>query len=306
MAQISTLEASQASDGGAGINEGGNSNITIVPGMEDVMGSWVDWNVSTAAASAIFYDRDDSTKGNTNPKKSSAITSGGGSASTSQRFPGSLTTTQGSILGLPNAHHHSDRFVRRSTRRGNTSERIFPKNGKRRVGGGNERNSAVPEWEPGSPMVSCFGKVKPEKDSVRKANQRPIGMFWFFSFFCCVSGKNCGGARRREVESEEKDDSVKGEMVMMTKKKKVLDSSTAPDLDATRRVSSGRRAASWEMTVMSGNVDEEESEFDYVVRSPPLDSKEREMLRHRSRSLKSILSDLECVRDLENVGPVSV
>lgn len=295
----------EASDVDAGINGGGNSDITIVPGMEDVMVSWVDRNVSTTTSSALFYNRDNSTKGKTNPKKSSVITSGGGSASNSQRFPGSLTTTKGSILGLPNAHHHSDRFVRRTTRRGNTSGRIFPKNGKRRMGRANGRDSTVPEWEPGSPMVSCFGKVKSEKESIRKSNQGRIGLFRFFSFFSCGSRKSAG-ARRREVESVEKDDPVKGEMVMKKKKEKqVLDSSTEPSLGATRMVSSGRRSASWEIAVMSEEDDDEELEFDYVVRSPPLDS-EQGMILLSSRPSKSRLSDLECVRDWENVGPAYV
>jgi hypothetical protein len=196
------------------------------------------------------YDRDDSLKENTNPKSvlknhpgaAGAHSSTGGS---SQRFSGNLKPTAAPIIGL-------SRKLGGSVRRHQHPPAMFPKKAKT-GGGGRAPKAAVPE--PGSPKVSCIGKVLSDRERARlgrppRGGARAPG--------CCGglgllmrrsrskhSAVECvdqspppppfpppladAAARWREEEEE------------VT----VAEPALAPGLGGVRRFASGRRAAEW-------------------------------------------------------------
>ncbi|KAJ3671358.1 hypothetical protein LUZ60_007437 [Juncus effusus] len=130
--------------------------------IELKIGEDIDWmDVSSV------YERDDSVKETTNPKSHHNHTNNSTkSGSNSQRFSGNLKP---SIIGLPGKIHNSG-YIGHSSRRP-TGIRIFPK--KVKTGGGGKKQ-AVPETEPGSPKVSCIGKVLSERERVRRRlRQKP-------------------------------------------------------------------------------------------------------------------------------------
>ncbi|KAF7057893.1 hypothetical protein CFC21_065049 [Triticum aestivum] len=112
------------------------------------------------------YDRDDSLKENTNPKciivkNCPGHKAGNGAA---QRFPGNLKPTAAPIIGI------SGNLGQGCARR-HRPPAMFPKNAKT-GGGGRNPKPAVPE--PGSPKVSCMGKVLSgrERDRCRELSGR--------------------------------------------------------------------------------------------------------------------------------------
>ncbi|PKA47548.1 hypothetical protein AXF42_Ash014744 [Apostasia shenzhenica] len=220
------------------------------------IGEEIDWTDINAV-----YERDDSTKGNTNPKSHHANQP---HPSSSQRFSGNLKA-KAPIIGLPNKIQHSG-YLGRSGRRP-PNGRIFPK--KRRAGG---RKSAVPLAEPGSPKVSCFGKVLSDREKERKHHRRgpsparevtaateeeqgmsrsTSGGFWpkISAFLCCVRPDT----RELKEEGEEEEESTASEKAVPWSGRPsavdLVEEETAAvppaGLGMMRRFSSGRRPPSW-------------------------------------------------------------
>ncbi|OAY71685.1 hypothetical protein ACMD2_11675 [Ananas comosus] len=127
------------------------------------IGEDVDWTDVSAV-----YDRDDSTKGNTNPKSQQhQLANPSKARSNSQRFSGNLKAKAPPIIGLPGKIQHSS-YLGSSARRP-AAVRIFPKKARTGAGG---RKPAVPESEPASPKVSCIGKVLSERERDRRRRRR--------------------------------------------------------------------------------------------------------------------------------------
>ncbi|THU46201.1 hypothetical protein C4D60_Mb09t02450 [Musa balbisiana] len=201
---------------------------------------------------AAVYERDDSTKGNTNPKAQAQQQHANPASrprSNSQRFSGGLQAKP-PIIGIPGKIQHHSGYLGRSGRRPANAP-IFPKKPPRPDRGGGERKSALPDEEPGSPKVSCIGKVLSERERERDRYRRqcrgspeqeeeaatPSGC-WAMFF--------CGGAkqRRRSAASETVpvDSPAKAAVDRRTAAEPRL---AAPGLGSMMRFSSGRRPASW-------------------------------------------------------------
>lgn len=213
---------------------------------------WADLNA--------VYDREDSTKGSTNPKSNHASQSGP-VGSNSQRFSANLKA-KSLIIALPGKIQHSG-YEGRSARRPPHGW-IFPKKAGRAEGGGG-RKSSVTEWEPGSPKVSCFGKVlsNRERKRCRRECQEAAAEdgkgrgFW--ANFAVIF--RCGGGDR--TAKEEKKEKKERKITLPSKNTPAVAWSVpesaeqspaaadaeaeteAPVLGEMRRFVSGRRAASW-------------------------------------------------------------
>ncbi|KAM0939724.1 putative calcium/calmodulin-dependent protein kinase [Dioscorea sansibarensis] len=186
---------------------------------------WVDLNA--------VYERDDSTKGNTNPKSQHANVTATTDhrISNSKRFSGNLKP-KAPIIALPNKLQHSG-YLGRSSRRP-ASGRIFIKK---------DRSAGVAEREPGSPKVSCFGKVRSERERERERQrgtirQRDGGRGFWMTFFCCAGGDRGSSAEflaeQHSAPSWSKPSSLQTQMP-----------APAPGLEGMKRFASGRRPASW-------------------------------------------------------------
>lgn len=107
----------------------------------------------------------------------------------------------------------------------------------------------MPEHEPGSPKVSCIGKVLSEREKERRRirrresrEERPGGGkgFWA-SLLCCFSAD-----RGTAVECIEEESPVpSGNIPEPARRSSAANAADAPSLGAMKRFSSGRRAASW-------------------------------------------------------------
>ncbi|OEL31770.1 hypothetical protein BAE44_0007207 [Dichanthelium oligosanthes] len=208
------------------------------------------------------YDRDDSLKENTNPKCLLKNHPGAHNGS-SQRFSGNLKPTAAPIIGLSGKLGGQGGGARRP----HHPPAIFPKKAKT-GGGGRAPKAAVPE--PGSPKVSCIGKVLSDRERARlgrptrpRGGSRPPGCCGGFGFLMprsrsrnnaveCVDQSPpppppppAEAARRRETTEEE-----------------VTTAPAAPGLGGMRRFSSGRRAAEW-----AAEMEEDDGR---VARSGPL------------------------------------
>jgi hypothetical protein len=209
------------------------------------------------------YDRDDSLKENTNPKcllkNHPHPHHHNNNGSSSQRFSGNLKPTAAPIIGLSGKlgaqggaarrHHHHHHHHHHHP------PAIFPKKAKT-GGGGRAPKAAVPE--PGSPKVSCIGKVLSDRERARLGrpprarggSSRPPGCCGGFGFGFLMrrsrsrnSAVECvdqsppppplseAARRRRAKEMEE-------EVVVPA-------AAAAPGLGGMRRFASGRRAAEW-------------------------------------------------------------
>ncbi|EES16653.1 uncharacterized protein LOC8066975 [Sorghum bicolor] len=195
------------------------------------------------------YDRDDSLKENTNPKSVFKNHPGAVSGGSSQRFSGNLKPTAAPIIGL-------SRKLGGSVRRHQHPPAMFPKKAKT-GGGGRAPKAAVPE--PGSPKVSCIGKVLSDRERARLGHRPPRG--GARAPGCCGGlgllmrrsrSRHSGvvecvdqsppfppladvAPRRREVEAEEEEE----------EEVTVAEPALAPGLGGVRRFASGRRAAEW-------------------------------------------------------------
>ncbi|CAD5171229.1 unnamed protein product [Musa acuminata subsp. malaccensis] len=207
----------------------------VVPVGDDGL----DW----ADVGAAAYDRDDSTKGSTNPKAQAQQWQHAKPRSSSHRFSGGIQAKH-PIIGLPGKVQQHSSYLGRSGHRP-ARVPIFPK--KPPVpGAARGRKSTVPEQEPGSPTVSCIGKVlseteqsrypkrrrqSPEKEKMKRVE--PTG-FWasVTATFCC------GGEESTATETMPGDTpgEAAGERRIAAKP-----ATEPPALGAMRRFASGRR-----------------------------------------------------------------
>ncbi|XP_042384615.1 uncharacterized protein LOC121976501 [Zingiber officinale] len=197
------------------------------------------------------YDREESTKGGTNPK-SRSLGSDRFSCSKSNPLPSpTASKNKPPIIALPRANvQAASAYDGRSVRRP-TQCRFFPKDKKK-------KRPAVSDAEPGSPKVSCVGKILSEKERCRlrrKEGRKKRGS-WINMFRCIGHGGAGEGSviESKVVSAQQGLDnlSLKGGAVL-TKTKTgqgsasvdSCDSVKVPGLDAMKRLSSGRRAPSW-------------------------------------------------------------
>ncbi|CAL9751208.1 unnamed protein product [Musa acuminata subsp. burmannicoides] len=171
-------------------------------------GDGIDWTDLNAV-----FDRDDSTKGSTNPKSANANPK---SRSISERSSASLKAKP-AVLGLPSAIGTPGFTGRASRRQRPPSGRIFPKKGAR-----SGRESAA---DPGSPKVSCFGKVLSDRE------RRKQGRSWRWAS-CFEAMCRLGDERRRG--SPPSAANAGGAFLPVE-----------AGLGAMRRFASGRRSATW-------------------------------------------------------------
>lgn len=172
-----------------------------------------------------IYERDDSTKGSTNPKSAAA---GGGasnpvplkSRSNSTRIAGArapaaagATTT---FFGLP-AKIRRPSFTRRQPSQG----RILP-----------DKRSGGEEEEPRSPKVSCIGKVLSDRERCGRRRRRRWWRGVVAVFRCGGGGCACRGigGPGRKMASDDDDYGEEDE---------------EPSIAGMRKFKSGRRAATW-------------------------------------------------------------
>ncbi|KAK3139350.1 hypothetical protein QOZ80_5AG0381920 [Eleusine coracana subsp. coracana] len=188
------------------------------------------------------YDRDDSLKENTNPKSITKTTQHGPHhASSSQRFSGNLKPTAAPIIGLSGKLGQGGGGARR-----NHPPAIFPKKAKT-GGGGRQAKAAVPE--PGSPKVSCFGKVR--SDHERSFRRRPAAPAPPRPAGCCGGfGLLMRRSRSRNSAVECVDQSPPplppaASVRRWELKEMEATAPPAPVLGGMRRFSSGRRAEDW-------------------------------------------------------------
>ncbi|RWW49168.1 hypothetical protein BHE74_00044704 [Ensete ventricosum] len=195
------------------------------------------------------YERDDSTKGSTNPKAQAQQQHAKFNSkhrSNSQRLSGGL---QGKppIIGIPGKIQNHSGHLGRSVRCP-ANGRIFPKKPPRPGGGGGGgRKSAVPDEDPGSPKVSCIGKVLSERERDRCRRQRrlspseeeedKVGRVESSGCWASLSAVICCGDRERQAGS------VTGQTTKADSPAKTA--AEPPGIGAMRRFASGRRTESW-------------------------------------------------------------
>ncbi|XP_062208667.1 uncharacterized protein LOC133910171 [Phragmites australis] len=176
-----------------------------------------------------IYERDDSTKGSTNPKFAAAGVSNPIVAKTrtnSTRVAGAPAAAGTTFFGLPAKIR--PRFTRRQPSQG----RILPD--KRAAGGGGEA-------EPRSPKVSCIGKVLSDRE---RHGRRRGWWHGVVAMFRCDGCGRLGGGAAKKMALEDED----GE-------------EQQPGIAGMRRFKSGRRAASWgDEALAAAAADEEEEE----------------------------------------------
>ncbi|XP_072950825.1 uncharacterized protein [Typha angustifolia] len=257
-----------------------------------VIGEDIDWTDVNAV-----YDRDDSTKGNTNPK-SHQQHGNPQMRSNSQRFSGNLKP-KAPIIGLPGKIQHSG-YLGRSGRRP-ASVRIFPKKAKTGEGG---RKSAVPESEPSSPKVSCIGKVLSERErgqcrrrrrspeTEEEKDEEPSGCWASMVAFFRCGGRDRGAAAVDSVE--ESSPSPRSGNTPAKEAAVVAAAALAPGLGGMKRFTSGRRSASW-----GGDSDDDDDA--HVAKREALDPEG--VLGRRS---VGSLEEAQRERDWESEGPASI
>jgi hypothetical protein len=177
------------------------------------------------------YDRDDSLKENTNPKcvlKSQHP----GAAGSSQRFSGNLKPTAAPIIGLSGKLGACARGHR------HRPPAMFP--GKARPGGGRASKAAVPD--PGSPKVSCIGKVLSDHE---RARARLGGGRGSGAPGCCGFFMQRSRSRSRHSAVECVDQSPPPPEEAAAARSAEEATAPPPGLGSVRRFASGRRAAEW-------------------------------------------------------------
>ncbi|KAH0450720.1 hypothetical protein IEQ34_021412 [Dendrobium chrysotoxum] len=241
------------------------------------IGEEIDWTDINAV-----YERDDSTKGNTNPKSQHANQKQQQQQqqqppSNSQRFSGNLKP-KAPIIALPNKIRHSS-YLGASARRLPKGRALLKK--KR---GGGDRKSALPPPEPGSPKVSCFGKVLSDRERERSHHIRPAfapstvdDKDWKHRrsggcFARLIEMFRCRRPSTRECEEDEEAASTPPEKIVSWSGRPsaatAMEGSsvaTPAGLGAIRRFSSGRRPASW------GGDEDIDGQMHVTSSSSPLD-----------------------------------
>ncbi|XP_077230171.1 uncharacterized protein LOC143866509 [Tasmannia lanceolata] len=249
---------------------------------------WVDQNA--------FYERKQSTKGNSNSNSNFHLNpNSASSVSASQRFYSNLKT-KSSIIGLPKVQDSGKlcRDLRPSYRP--ASIRFFPKR---------DVEAADTETEPGSPKVSCIGRVRPKekkrfrqrKDRIKKRERSVPGKPGFWASFGAVFRIGC--RHRDAVEcadgspADKKITPVLDEIpAKETEPEEVLDK---PGLAGLNRFASCRRSRSW------GGCADVAVQMDLHVED--FDPSDRDVVCRRRAIECSI--ELNCGRNWESVGPAS-
>ncbi|KAG2602115.1 uncharacterized protein LOC120708752 [Panicum virgatum] len=176
-----------------------------------------------------IYERDDSTKGSTNPKFAAAVVANPIAAKTrsnSTRVAGAPPAAAGTtFFGLPAKIRPP--FSRRRPSQG----RILAD---KRSGGGGTSSRGDGEVEPRSPKVSCIGKVLSDRERHGRRGRRRRGWWHGVAAMFRCDGCGCGrvtgpGGASRKMALEDDDD---GDELQ-------------PGIAGMRRFKSGRRAASW-------------------------------------------------------------
>lgn len=215
-----------------------------------------------------FYERKDSAKGNSNSNQPHVNPT---STSNSQRFSVSLKS-KASILGLPKTQKTA--FVeskRRPCKPPNI--RLFPKRS-----GSSAGKPAPPPAEPGSPKVSCMGRVRSKRCRRRsnslKRHEKPAekpkpektggektktGIYSkVMSLFRSKKGQKkkptrSGSRRVMEILMEETDIEPQRKSVSV-KVREVPASGDPPGLGGITRFASGRRSGAWADEELNGAV----------------------------------------------------
>lgn len=245
-----------------------------------------------------FFDRKGSTKGSDNIP--SFVTS---SVAVSKRYVVSLKP-KASIIGLPKTHDSTfDAKLRRPCKPMN-NPRFFPK--RSRSSGG---KPIVPLSEPGSPKVSCIGRVRSKKDRNRRRRAQLKKEVEIVPVVVAVtktekkglwkvlkSALKIGGGRK--IRSGAAVDTVPEQPVpskrMVTSER--YTEPAPPELSGMKRFASGRRSDSW----ASYDVDLEMEE--QISQSPP-DSQSGSVWSRRGVGPVGLVS---VERQWENAGPASV
>ncbi|KAL0344793.1 UNVERIFIED_CONTAM: hypothetical protein Sradi_4310600 [Sesamum radiatum] len=183
-----------------------------------------------------FYERKDSTKGNSNSNSTNLSQSiNPSSNSNSQRFS---VKSKASIIGLPKTQKAT--FVdskRRTCKSANI--RLFPKRS------GSAGKSAVPVAEPGSPKVSCMGRVRSKRGRRRskKGHRKPPR----------------SGSRKTAEVLEEEPVVVEPQRESVSPKARGIPAggetvAEPPSLGGVKRFASGRRTGDEFSEAISGSV----------------------------------------------------
>ncbi|XP_010906972.1 uncharacterized protein [Elaeis guineensis] len=219
-----------------------NPPLAAVEDPDNLAGSF-EREIGWADRNAV-YGRNDSTTGSTNPKSSNARR--GSAASNSQLVSTNLKANT-PIIGLPGKIQHSG-FDGRNARRP-PRIRIFPKKKARRAEGGGRGKSAVPESEPGSPKVSCFGKVLSDRERERRRREGLRAAEGEWEGWRCSAGFGaifrCGGGGQTAEEEAERKITVPPRNIPALAASVPESLADAPVLGEMKRFVSGRRAASW-------------------------------------------------------------
>lgn len=186
-----------------------------------------------------IYERDDSTKGSTNPKFAAAVVAHPIAAKTrsnSTRVAGAPSPAAGTtFFGLPAKIRPP--FSRRRPSQG----RILAD--KRSGGGGGKSSRGDDEVEPRSPKVSCIGKVLSDRERHGRHRRRRRG--WWHgvaAMFRCDGCCRARGGTSRKMALEDNDDDN--------------DDEQQPGIAGMRKFKSGRRAASWGEEALAAAAEE--------------------------------------------------
>ncbi|KAG8374122.1 hypothetical protein BUALT_Bualt11G0098100 [Buddleja alternifolia] len=187
-----------------------------------------------------FYERKESAKfgnANSNPLVNPS--------SNSQRLSISLKSkSKASMIGLPKTQKAA--FVeskRRTCKPANI--RLFPKRTASAAAAG---KSAVPVAEPGSPKVSCMGRVRSKRCRRRsnsvKRDEKPVDKHrtGFYSKLMSIFRSKKGGGKPVRSGSR-KVEVVEEEVVVAEPERRSV--SITPGLGGMNRFASGRRSGSW-------------------------------------------------------------
>lgn len=262
---------------------------------KDAEFDWLDRNA--------FYERKESTKGNSNSTNLSH-SHNPPSNSSSQRFSLNLKS-KASILGLPKPQKpcFTDAKTRRNCRTSNT--RLFLKRAEP------TGKSTVPMAEPSSPKVSCMGRVRSKKDRSRrlrnrqrsikaqpeseakmirsKSGKRKKGGFW--KNLKSIFRSGCRGKPIKRDEEPPIQSPPRNGLTARAREMQFSESeSEPPTLGGIHRFASGRRSDSW-----IGDMEVEE-----VAKSESLD---RDSIWRRRAVAPP--QAVDCGRDWQRAGPAS-
>ncbi|OVA06021.1 hypothetical protein BVC80_1707g130 [Macleaya cordata] len=192
-----------------------------------------------------FYERKESTKGNSANSISNNTNSNSTTTSTSQRFSLNLKSKT-SIIGLPKAPQNST-YTSCKFRHNNgkpSNARFFPKRSR------SSGKSSVPETtEPSSPKVSCIGRVRSRRQRLRQLSKnrsttvrsdKTVGFWGNFKAVLCLRCRETQAVNIVEGSTESPaTPSQKSE-----KRKSLSPSPTTelpPGMNELKRFASGRR-----------------------------------------------------------------